>query len=464
MPELPEVETVRTILHRSLCNRIIDYVEVFYPRMILSDLNEFVAKLKGAKFTDVKRKGKFLLFFLDDDKVLISHLRMEGKYLELTHDEPPTKHCRVLFHLQDGALLNYDDSRCFGIMELRSRDDYLDAPCLKKLGKEPFEITVDELYDRLKNKKVPIKEALLDQTIMTGLGNIYCDEVLFLSKLNPYRLASSLQKEDVKNILKHAISVLNKSIKLGGSTVSSYHPSKGVDGRFQNELMAYGKKNMPCPICHRKMRKDFLKGRGTTYCPHCQHVALRIAITGKIGSGKSAVLQYYKDQGYSTFSADEEVKKLYREVTFKKKLVAQFKEEILNDDGSISLGYLKNVVLCDLNKKKELEKLVHPEIKKRLLQFILSHKEERLIFAEIPLLFESKMDNLFDYIIGVSCSFESQKAHLRERGSSNIEEDLKLNATNIFDKKVQKMDFLINNDGTLEDLYHELDRISKELK
>lgn len=463
MPELPEVETVKNILKNTLVGRTIDYVEVFYPRMILSGVDDFVNKMKGATFKDVKRRGKFLLIFLDDDKVIISHLRMEGKYFELEKGEKPTKHCRVLFHLKDGALLNYDDSRCFGIMELHNVVDYLEAPCLAKLGKEPFDIDYKEFYNILQTKKIPIKEALLDQTIISGLGNIYCDEVLYLSKINPYLPANKITLKEAENLIKFSIEVLKKSIKLGGSTVSSYHPSKGVDGRFQNELVAYGKKGATCPRCGHKMCKDYLKGRGTTYCPHCQKVALKIAITGKIGSGKSTALKYFENLGYPSCSADDEVKKLYSNAEFKKELLNAFGEEVLNDNGSISKGYIKNMCINDKAFKKKLESLVHPKIKAIVKQFIAYHKETPFVFVEIPLLFETRMDAMFDYIIGIDCTSTTQILHLENR-NANVKSDLNLNHDNQFDRHRKKIHFIIENDGTSEELYKKLDKVLKDLK
>ena len=141
---------------------------------------------------------------------------------------------------------------------------------LAKLGKEPFNITKEELYDKIKKSNKPIKELILDQTNMAGLGNIYADEVLFLSKLNPLKKGKDITIEECKVVIDNSIIVLNKAIKAGGSTIRSYHSGNNVDGRFQNELNVYGKKGEKCMLCSTPIEKIFVGGRGTHYCPKCQ--------------------------------------------------------------------------------------------------------------------------------------------------------------------------------------------------
>ena len=291
MPELPEVETVRKSLEKLYLNKTIDHVEILLPRMILSDMETFIKLTKDATFTSFGRIGKYLLLNLDNDHTIISHLRMEGKYIKRSKNENINKHTRVVFHLKNGDRMCYDDSRSFGIMKLVETSNVLKEKEIAKLGPEPFSISLDDLYSKLQKDKGEIKAALLNQDIMTGLGNIYVDEVLYKSKINPYRKSSTLSYQEVETVLNYSIETLNHAIELGGSTVSSYHPEKGVDGRFQNELVCYGKANTKCPRCLSLLRKDKLQGRGTTYCPKCQNVSISLGITGKIASGKSTVLK-----------------------------------------------------------------------------------------------------------------------------------------------------------------------------
>ena len=463
MPELPEVETVRKSLEKLYLNKTISHVEVFLPRMILSSVEEFTKILKGATFTSFRRIGKYLLIDLNNDYTLISHLRMEGKYIKRNKEEKINAHTRVVFHLTTGEKMCYDDSRSFGIMKLVKSNEVLLQKEISKLGPEPFTTNKEYLFSKLQNEKCEIKLSLLNQEIMTGLGNIYVDEVLFKSKINPYRRSSTITLDECELILENSIKTLNHAIKLGGSTVSSYHPEKGVDGRFQNELLAYGKVNTPCPNCQTTLRKDKLGGRGTTYCPKCQNVAISVGITGKIASGKSTVLKMLKDKGYKVFSSDEEVARLYSTIEVKKGLINIFGEQVLNDDLSISKQFIKNEIFNNPEQKKKLEDYIHPLVKNSIKAFISKSKTEKLIFIEVPLMFEQKIYTLFNYILGIDSSYITQVAHLKNRGSKSIETDLVINQSNKFDKNASKCHFIINNDGTLDELKTQVDNVINKI-
>ena len=463
MPELPEVETVRKSLEKIYLNRKIIKVDVLLPRMILSNLKEFNDILVNSSFSSFRRIGKYLLLDLDNNYTIISHLRMEGKYIKRNIDEVISTHTRVVFYLDNGSKMCYDDSRSFGIMKLVPTSEVFNQKELLKLGPEPFNTDVNYLYSRLQKEKCEIKASLLNQEIMTGLGNIYADEVLFKSKINPYRSSKSITKEECQTILDNSIKTLNKALELGGSTVSSYHPEKGVDGRFQNELLAYGKVNQKCPNCSTIMRKDKLSGRGTTYCPKCQNVAISLGICGKIASGKSTALNYLKEKGYKIFSSDLEVARLYSTIQVKKELIELFGEEVLNDDLTISKEFIKNKIFIDKEAKKKLENFIHPLVKKSIKEFISKNKTEKLIIIEVPLMFEQKIYTLFDYILGIDCNYITQVAHLKNRGSKSVEKDIVINQSNQFDKNVSKCDFLINNNGAIENLYDQIDEVLNKI-
>lgn len=463
MPELPEVETVKRSLEKLYLNKTISHVEVLLPRMILSDVNEFTNILQGATFTSFSRIGKYLLLGFDNGYTLVSHLRMEGKYIKRTKDENITNHTRVVFHLTDSNKMCYDDSRSFGVMILAKNSDVLSLKEISKLGPEPFNTNIDYLYSCLSKSKQEIKSDLLNQEIMTGLGNIYVDEVLFKSKINPYRISNTLSKEEVQLILDNSIIVLNHAIELGGSTVSSYHPEKGVDGRFQNELNVYGRSNMHCLNCNSILRKGRLNGRGTTYCPICQKVCISLGITGKIASGKSTVLSLLKDKGYKIFSSDLEVARLYTLENLKKKLVDLFGQNILDSNSNVSKDYIKKMISTDLCKKKKLENLIHPLVKDSIIKFINKNKNEKLVIIEVPLMFEQKIYTLFDYVVGIDCSLNTQVKHLQNRGSNTIQTDLLINKSNQFDKNIDKCDFIINNDGDLNDLNNQINALLNKI-
>ena len=271
MPELPEVETVKESLKRFIIGKKIKEIYSPYPNIIKMDLSVFKEKLINQSFTDIRRYGKYLLFDLDD-YTLVSHLRMEGKYFLRNNLKELTKHEHVVFKLEDNLYLSYHDVRKFGTMELVDKFKEYELESIKKLGLEANQEKIDaeKIYQIFKNSKRPIKSVLLDQSILTGLGNIYVDETLFRSKIHPEELASNLSLEETKIIIKNAKEVLDKAIALGGTTIRTYQSSLGVDGRFQNELKVHTLQGMPCLVCETKIEKIRVGGRGTYFCPSCQ--------------------------------------------------------------------------------------------------------------------------------------------------------------------------------------------------
>ena len=269
MPELPEVETVKEVLKKQVLNQKILDVIVNYPKMIEQiNVDDFINKLKNQTIIDIKRRGKWLLFELNN-YYLLSHLRMEGKYYIKKFDDEVTKHQHVIFKFKDFEL-RYNDTRKFGRMYLLDKKDAYNTKPLNELGYEPWDhdLNIQYLKDKYKNKKLPIKSVLLDQSIIVGIGNIYADEVLYLSKINPYKKASLLNDKELNSIIENTKIVLEKAIKLGGTTIKSYTSSEGVHGRFQNELLVHTKEE--CPYCHNKIAKVKINGRGTYYCDNCQ--------------------------------------------------------------------------------------------------------------------------------------------------------------------------------------------------
>lgn len=464
MPELPEVETVKRVLTPILVNNTITDVEILYPKMILSPLDDFKTNITNKRFVEIKRKGKYLLFFLSDDYVLISHLRMEGKYILLNKDENKTSHARVIFTLSNGTRISYDDTRCFGIMKLIKVNDLEHEEMLTKLGEEPFEVKdIKKLKEKF-NSNLPIKATIMDQTVLAGIGNIYADEILFRTKINPLTPAKELTEKQIKDIVDTAIIVLNNAIELGGSTVKSYHAARNVDGKFQNELLAYGKKDALCPNCGYHFKKISVGGRGTTYCPKCQKLStdkIVIGIVGKIASGKSTALNHFKELGYESISSDDIVHTLYEDQDVINKLSHRFKSAIINN--SVDKTILRNIVLLDDKKKLTLEAIIHPLVEERLIKFIHNAKGH-IVFIEVPLLFSANMDYLCDYIIGIDVNKEKQIANLKKRGVSNIEEYLELNKNNQFEENKDKIDFLTSDNITIPELKIELDNILDKIK
>lgn len=269
MPELPEVQTVLDTLEGQIKDKVIDNIMVFYDSIVENKTEEFKKKLIGQHFRNFLRRGKYLLFEMDD-VVLVSHLRMEGKYFLLDSSEPFSKHDHVVFCFDDGKQLRYNDVRKFGRMEIIDKQkDYSD---FKNLGPEPFgkDFNLQYCLNYLKDNNKPIKQVLLDQSFVAGIGNIYADEILFAMRINPSSKAGKLDEQDIKNLIKYTRSILKKAIKAGGTTIRSYTSAYGITGRFQLSLMVHEQKI--CHNCKHDIVKTRVASRGTYYCPICQKI------------------------------------------------------------------------------------------------------------------------------------------------------------------------------------------------
>ena len=267
MPEIAEVRTVARTLNRSLPGNKIKDINVIYDRIIDQDTNEFKNILIGKTIESVSSFGKYLLFNLGE-YTLISHLRMEGKYFIKKAEEPIEKHEHVIF-IFDDFTLRYHDTRKFGRMCIVKTSEAGKNPALVKLAKEPFDMDADELYSHIHNKKKHMKSLLLEQEVIAGLGNIYADEVLFASKINPLRLGESVTIEECNRIINSARDILSLAIKEGGTTIRSYTSSLGVTGNYQNFLKVHKKEGELC-TCGCKIEKIKVGGRSTYFCPNCQ--------------------------------------------------------------------------------------------------------------------------------------------------------------------------------------------------
>ena len=230
---------------------------------------KFINEIKNQTINDILRRGKILMFILDD-YYLTSHLRMEGKYFIKDKTEALSKHDHVIFTLSNNKELRYNDTRKFGKMHLVKKDE-LDITPIAKLGKEPWDkdLTIDYLKEKL-NKRKAIKTLLLDQSIITGIGNIYADEILFKSKINPEIYGCNLTDNNLEDIITNTKTILEKAISLGGTTIHTYTSVDGITGLFQQELLVHGKKDENCPNCGNKIVKIVVNTRGTYYCPNCQ--------------------------------------------------------------------------------------------------------------------------------------------------------------------------------------------------
>lgn len=273
MPELPEVETVKRTLNELIIDEQIKDVIVSWPKMIKApdDVEEFTLRLIGQSFRSIERKGKFLVFSLDDD-VLVSHLRMEGRYGLFEKDDVVDKHTHVHFVFESGQELRYKDVRKFGTMHLFSKGEEDMQPPLSKLGVEPLEegFTSEILGELLKKTSRNIKSTLLDQSFVVGIGNIYADESLFRANIHPERRSNQLSDEEVKRLHESIVSTLTEAVQMGGSTIKSYVNGQGEMGMFQQVLNVYGRKGASCKACGSEINRIVVGGRGTHICLQCQ--------------------------------------------------------------------------------------------------------------------------------------------------------------------------------------------------
>ena len=273
MPELPEVETVRRTLEQLVLGKKIKEVSVFWPKIIKKPepVEQFQDALVGQTIRAVGRRGKFLIFTFDDYS-MVSHLRMEGKYMLYQREDPYDKHTHVIFSFTDGSELRYRDVRKFGTMHLFEKGQEMNSLPLIDLGPEPLstDFTVEYLSGKLAKTSRKIKPVLLDQKIVVGIGNIYVDESLFRAGIHPERQASSLSDSEIKKLKEEIVATLSEAVNKGGSTIRSYINSQGQIGMFQLELYVYGRKGEACKKCGMPIQKLVVGGRGTHICPSCQ--------------------------------------------------------------------------------------------------------------------------------------------------------------------------------------------------
>lgn len=273
MPELPEVETIKNTLKTLVIGKTIKHVTIYWPKIIKNpdDTESFQHLISGETIQAIGRKGKFLLFYLDG-YVLVSHLRMEGKYSIHKHDETLKKHTHVIFSFTDGNELRYNDVRKFGTMHLFTKGNELNYKPLSILGPDALDRTFTNalLQSKLKHTQRFVKACLLDQTTVAGLGNIYADETLFKACVHPLKRADQLTEKEIQAVHDAAVTILKDAVKKGGTTIRSYTDSHGEMGMFQQTLFVYGKEDEPCMVCGEPIKKMKVDGRGTHVCNACQ--------------------------------------------------------------------------------------------------------------------------------------------------------------------------------------------------
>lgn len=282
MPELPEVETVKEGIAPAMAGKVIEKAEVNRPDLRWPFPDNMAARLTGKRVSGLRRRSKYILVDLDSGETLLIHLGMSGRMLvsgvtigEFHHPHPtPAKHDHVVFHMEGGARITFNDARRFGAMDLMPTAAQEDHWLIRDIGPEPLGNAFNEAYliERLKGRNTPIKSALLDQRIVAGLGNIYVCEVLFRAGIHPARRAGKISAARVASLVPLIRQVLSEAIAAGGSSLRDYRQSDGELGYFQHVFQVYDREGKTCvtPYCGKTIRRIVQSGRSSFFCPQCQ--------------------------------------------------------------------------------------------------------------------------------------------------------------------------------------------------
>jgi formamidopyrimidine-DNA glycosylase len=276
MPELPEVETVRRGLERGVVGRTVADVVVTHSRAVRrheTGAGDFVARMTGRTFTAAKRRGKYLWLPLDSGDALTGHLGMSGQLLVVPEDTPLQKHLHVRFRFTDGGReLRFVDQRTFGGL-LVVADGEPVPPLIAHIARDPLdpEFDDDAFVAALRRRRTGLKRALLDQTLVSGIGNIYADESLWRAQLHGGRPTHALTRPAARRLLGHVRDVLAEAVAAGGTSFDAlYVSTEGVSGLFEQELHAYGREGEPCHRCAAPLRREAFMNRSSFSCPRCQ--------------------------------------------------------------------------------------------------------------------------------------------------------------------------------------------------
>ena len=282
MPELPEVETIMRGISPFLEGATIKKIKLNRADLRWPFPENFAIRLKDAKILNLKRRSKYILIDLSTGETLLIHLGMSGKILVsdskignyFYESSKLANHDHVIFELNDGTIITYNDPRRFGAMDLAKTDDLKNHKFLEKLGPEPLgnNFNSDYLKTELSKKESPIKNVLLNQSVVAGLGNIYVCEALFMSGISPKKIACKISKNKCEELVQNIRAILISAIKAGGSSLKDFTDIQGNSGYFQFEFYVYGRENEYCKTtnCNRKIKRISQSGRSSFYCPYCQ--------------------------------------------------------------------------------------------------------------------------------------------------------------------------------------------------
>ena len=288
MPELPEVEVVKRSLENLIVNLPIKDVKVIETNLRYKVKKHEINQVIGLRILSIKRRSKYLLFFFDKNIVMITHLGMTGKFILVDKnkkkkrtsfyydldEKKDNKHDHLIFLFKNGIELIYNDVRKFGFIKFEFSKKLIKNSHLKILGPEPLENNFNYQYFKqyIRGRSRLIKDLLMDQKFVAGLGNIYVNEILFYSKINPARKINKLLDNEIKNLLINTKKILKRAINFGGSSIKNFSSSSGKIGSFQQHFSVYGKNGEDCSNtdCNHQIKKIVISNRASFFCPSCQ--------------------------------------------------------------------------------------------------------------------------------------------------------------------------------------------------
>jgi len=272
MPELPEVEVICQGLAPHLQDqRIVSFATNHKKLRLPVPAKNMVAWITGKKIADVSRRAKYIVITMENSASLVIHLGMTGRLCLSQPDSPLAKHDHIRWQLDNRMEMRFNDTRRFGSVQVLAPDEDPDT-IFAGYGPDPFwdSFTVDYLAATARNRNLPVKNFLMDNRVVTGIGNIYASETLFAAGINPAIRAGEISREQWAKIISESRKILREAIRCGGTTISDYVNSGGEKGYFQTRLRVYGRKDAPCPNCRQKIEKIQQGGRATFFCPECQ--------------------------------------------------------------------------------------------------------------------------------------------------------------------------------------------------
>lgn len=269
MPELPEVETICRDLSKTIVGKTIARVEILSPKQVSP--RDIVKRLKGLKVKRLNRRAKLIILGLSDGNFLVIHLKLTGQLIYRPKDGPLEKFTRAIFTFRDGSCLFFNDLRKFGYVKHANKNEL--ERIKSEYGVEPLskDFTLGKFEEILARRpRMKIKQFLMEQSLIAGLGNIYADEVCFYAGVRPQRLAGKMSSVEAKKLWQVIPRILERAIKKRGTSADTYVDASGRQGEYESCLMVYGRAGQPCQKCGAKIVRITLAGRGAHYCPRCQ--------------------------------------------------------------------------------------------------------------------------------------------------------------------------------------------------